>query len=315
MRNVQLSKKDVLILPKETAAQEAARAMNEKFVGCALVSDGKGHIIGIITDRDLACSVLGDRLSEFTPIFEVMTPNPEFVDENASLLDVVNVMKKFAVRRVPVMSTKHGKGCVGIYTVDDLIISGEVPISELISVIKKQIKVPVKRHDHFEKLDSQREQNLNRFNKVIAREMGLSKDIDEEVVFFLLKSIVKAIPYKNAVSFIAELPALLHEDLQSLLVEPRNISSYNTIKESIAKRFGFSEDRIVKLMRSFWCGIKKAMHGDSIVHLLENLPNDLIHAFKPVDIDMKGKIPYTVGHESFCDEKIMIGGLSSEYRF
>jgi Mg/Co/Ni transporter MgtE len=58
--------RSIIILNEFTPARAAARAMSERHVGCVLVSDHHHHIVGIVTDRDLAIEVIGVEAGKIT---------------------------------------------------------------------------------------------------------------------------------------------------------------------------------------------------------------------------------------------------------
>ena len=59
VRNVMTE--DVKTVSPEMDAFDAAGVMRSHDVGSAPVVDGDGHLVGIVTDRDLVIRVLGDR--------------------------------------------------------------------------------------------------------------------------------------------------------------------------------------------------------------------------------------------------------------
>jgi CBS domain-containing protein len=59
VRNVMTE--DVKTVTPEMDAYDAAGLMRSHDVGSAPVVDAEGHLVGIVTDRDLAIRVLGDR--------------------------------------------------------------------------------------------------------------------------------------------------------------------------------------------------------------------------------------------------------------
>ncbi len=283
METETLARKRILVLEMNTPAYEAARAMNERSIGSALVSDGRGRIAGIVTDRDLACGILGERLSPDTPISEVMAPKPKGVTESAKLTKVLQIMQRYGVRRVPVFAeTKsHRQKCVGIYTLDDLIISGHFSLKDLKPVIKKQIRPQAARGLRNERRESKKENTLNRFNKAMGNALKLDEDTSEPLVHFLLKSIIERVTAPLAANFIAELPSLLQEDFLSGRAGPNRANSLEYILQNMEKRFGILEREAMKLLPRFWGGIEKFMKSGVTDHVLAGLPADLRRGFSP----------------------------------
>ena len=99
--------------------QEAARRMRAHVVGVLPVLDG-GHVVGIVTDRDLAIRVVatGDRPWE-KYVREIMTPHPLTCRRDAPLDAALEDMIVRRVRRAIVLDEKSE--VVGLLSVDDLV--------------------------------------------------------------------------------------------------------------------------------------------------------------------------------------------------
>lgn len=142
-----LASKKVLVLSLDTSLYEAARAMENKSVGCALVSDGKGHILGLITDRDIACRGVGSKLSPSDKIEKLVRRDLIFIGENRNLSEATKLMQQFGIRRLPVIKSSSGgkNRCVGILSFDDLVFSAAVPLDDLAEIIRGQLPKANKR--------------------------------------------------------------------------------------------------------------------------------------------------------------------------
>jgi CBS domain-containing protein len=66
-------KRDVKCLNMHDTVHTAARAMQDFNIGFLPVCDEQQHVVGTVTDRDLAVRVLGANLTASTPIADVMT--------------------------------------------------------------------------------------------------------------------------------------------------------------------------------------------------------------------------------------------------
>ncbi len=96
-------------------AQTAARTMKAQGVGSLpVVSDTtERKLEGIVTDRDLCCSVVADgKLAETTRIADVMTRNPITCASENTLEDCEELMQKHQVRRLPVTDQQGRKQTV-----------------------------------------------------------------------------------------------------------------------------------------------------------------------------------------------------------
>ena len=113
--------KDVICCTPWDTAQAAAKLMKIHGVGALpVVSDAVSRKLeGIVTDRDLCCSVVaGAKLAETAKIEEVMTRTPVTCAPENTLEDCGNLMQRYQVRRIPVVD-KEGR-CVGIVAQADI---------------------------------------------------------------------------------------------------------------------------------------------------------------------------------------------------
>ncbi|MEB3816593.1 MAG: CBS domain-containing protein, partial [Desulfurococcales archaeon] len=78
-RKLPLMAKDIMASPPVTVNDKArlsdvAKLMCEKRIGSVLVVNEAGRLIGIVTERDLACAVA--KKCEDAPVWALMTENP-----------------------------------------------------------------------------------------------------------------------------------------------------------------------------------------------------------------------------------------------
>ena len=115
--------REVLVAPKSTTVQEAARIMRQHHVGDLVVVDtvdGRKIPAGIVTDRDIVISVVATKLDPavFT-VGDLVTAELATVREDQGIFETIQQMRVQGVRRMPVVD---GDGAlVGIVAVDDLI--------------------------------------------------------------------------------------------------------------------------------------------------------------------------------------------------
>lgn len=211
----------MVILDSNAAAMDAARAIEQNRIGAVVVQD-KGHIVGIVTDRDLAVRVLGrghDAAS--TKIAEVMTPFPATLTPNDSLADAVWLMQERNVRRIPLV---EGERVVGMVTLDDLLLDEAAPLEALAAVVAAQIdaggpggaRAPV-RHRSLARADA----TLRRWLNAVRDETGLDDPEEARVALdIVLDGLVRRLTFQEANDFIAQLPSLLQRKLGALPAGP-----------------------------------------------------------------------------------------------
>ncbi|NLN16852.1 MAG: CBS domain-containing protein [Firmicutes bacterium] len=143
MRVRDIMTEDVTTVSEDATIGDAARLMAEKGIGGLPVTDAKGQVVGIITERDLLWRAKELRPPTFVPIMgafiylenperfqrdlrkaismvvgDVMTRGVITVDEDAGVEDVARIMVEKDINRVPVM--KEGK-LVGIVARADVV--------------------------------------------------------------------------------------------------------------------------------------------------------------------------------------------------
>lgn len=114
-----LMSQDLLCVPPETPVQSVAAAMTERRVSSVFVTED-GQLLGIVTDRDLRSRCLAPALPMQTPVREIMTANPESIDENESVFSVTLRMTQRGYHHLPVLSEGS---LAGIVTTSDLILA------------------------------------------------------------------------------------------------------------------------------------------------------------------------------------------------
>ncbi len=104
--------RDLLELPAGASVRDAAQAMRDWDVGAVLVTEN-GRLAGIFTERDLVNRVIAcDRDPESTPLFEVMTRDPDTISPEATALEALRLMEDGGYRHVPVVAEGRLVGIV-----------------------------------------------------------------------------------------------------------------------------------------------------------------------------------------------------------
>ena len=123
MKIGELCSRVVVFAYKNMPLTEAAKLMREHHVGSLIVvkeDDGKRAPLGIITDRDIVVEVVAAGLDFRTiTVGEVMTDELIIAREQDDMLDVLGVMRKRGIRRIPVVTPSGA--LAGIATIDDIL--------------------------------------------------------------------------------------------------------------------------------------------------------------------------------------------------
>jgi CBS domain-containing protein len=103
--NEVMSPNPVCCLPSDSA-QRVARMMCDQNVGSIpVVMDQESRkLVGMITDRDLCCSVIADGLdSKATSIEKFMTLNPVTCRDAENIENCERLMQEHQIRRIPIV--------------------------------------------------------------------------------------------------------------------------------------------------------------------------------------------------------------------
>jgi len=106
-----------------TLVSDAARLMREQHVGCLVIveqADPGRVVVGILTDRTIVTEAVAKELdSRLIAVREIMTTDVVTAREQDSVLDLLELMRRKRIRRIPVTGPQNL--LIGIVTLDDLL--------------------------------------------------------------------------------------------------------------------------------------------------------------------------------------------------
>jgi CBS domain-containing protein len=120
MRVSEAMTKDVHIADPEQTIQQAARTMASLDAGVLPVGE-KDHLIGMITDRDIAIRGIAQGKGPDVKVRDVMTEDIKYCFDDQEIEEVTRNMAAIQVRRLPVLNRE--KRLVGILSLGDIAIS------------------------------------------------------------------------------------------------------------------------------------------------------------------------------------------------
>ncbi len=134
-----IMKTAVITVSPKVPVTEAAFLMREENIGVLVVVENERRPVGIITDRDIVVSVVANNQNPAEILVEeVMTKNLVTVQEDVSVFEILRILGKNSIRRVPVM--KKGR-LVGIVSVDDLVVFVVTELSNLAAALSSTSKI------------------------------------------------------------------------------------------------------------------------------------------------------------------------------
>ena len=124
---------DVQVVGPEDTLQRAAQLMDQLNVGSLPVCNGK-HLLGMVTDRDITVRGTAMNLApDQARVSAVMTSEVEFCTDDQDAQEVLLLMGKAQVRRLPVINVE--RQLVGIVSIGDLATRQPGPVDEAVSAI------------------------------------------------------------------------------------------------------------------------------------------------------------------------------------
>jgi CBS domain-containing protein len=121
----------------ESTVREAARMMLEHDCGCIpVVEKGAQRLVGVVTDRDIACRCVAEGKGPDAQVQEIMTTDPRCCHPEDDVAAVEQIMMQAQIRRVPVVDARGD--CVGMIAQADLAVKDEeVSDGELGRVVER----------------------------------------------------------------------------------------------------------------------------------------------------------------------------------
>jgi CBS domain-containing protein len=100
-----------------TPVHQVAELMRDRNVGSVVIADEAGRPVGMVTDRDLAITVLAGPCEPGAHAEECATAPVVTGEADMELEEAAGLMVGHRIRRLPVM---EGETLVGIVTLDDI---------------------------------------------------------------------------------------------------------------------------------------------------------------------------------------------------
>ncbi|GHH01403.1 CBS domain-containing protein [Comamonas sp. JC664] len=111
-RNVRTARRD-------SPLRDVAQIMKDESCGAVPIVDERGRLVGIVTDRDLVVRAFtGSRAPDQLRVSDVMTHDVEAVTPDDALQDVIELMGRRQLRRIPVV--ERDDCIVGIISLGDI---------------------------------------------------------------------------------------------------------------------------------------------------------------------------------------------------
>lgn len=293
----QYRRQRLIVLHPKSTAYEAARAMVENHVGAVLVADDRA-LVGIVTDRDLACEVVAAELEPtMTPLRDILSDEIFTVDIGADTAAVVALMRDHAVRRVPVM---EGGAAVGLVTLDDLLLDGAIGAQEAVDILRAQLETPA-RHKragavHPEapahprvaprgarallRRSARAASSYARLIKLVEDRTRIEDRAHAELALkVVLGSICRRVTPPEARHLIAQLPSVIKDELSTHLDGPDRRITLAGMEKELSNVLSVGPDRAADIAQGVALALADSISEGQIEELKGQLPKEMKELF------------------------------------
>lgn len=272
--------KKVVVLKRTDTLRAAALAMAENNVGCVVVSDSKGELVGMLTDRDLACTsaVVKDGLD--APISEAMSEGDlVMAGDTEDLRAVIEKMVDHGVRRVPIMtSTAPGARakCLGLISLDDLLLTKSVSLLDASRIAAQQIHpTPHRASRTVLRSMARKTQTAIRFASNLAQKLGLDEKNAEEAAKIVLRLFIRRVNAAEAAQLITQLPSVWQDEFYDLVAGPDKSIGAGVVLESLALHLKSSREEAAGMLNKIVNALADLTSRGEVVDLVSQLPSDI----------------------------------------
>ena len=104
-----------------TAVEIATRIMLEVFSGLPTIDDN-GIVIGMITTIDLLCAIRDGQILKLMFTRDLMTKNPLVVTQDTKIEDVIDIMDKNGIEKIPMVDKQTDKRLIDVVSRTDILV-------------------------------------------------------------------------------------------------------------------------------------------------------------------------------------------------
>jgi CBS domain-containing protein len=132
---------DVATIGENASSLDVVDLLNDKHIGSLIVTDAKGSILGIVTERDILAR-FHDAV-QGVPVTQIMTPRAKLVvaDQSDTVEYAMSVMTERRIRHLPVFEDDSLIGLVSIGDVMKAVSKGSGIRSQNIGRIHQRISI------------------------------------------------------------------------------------------------------------------------------------------------------------------------------
>jgi uncharacterized protein (DUF2267 family) len=287
--------KRLIVQNADATAYEAIRAVSANHIGAVIVQD-KGRVVGIVTDRDLACRTVGADLDpKHTRLHDVMSPEPTTISIDETEEQAALLMRARHVRRIPIVSDGRA---AGIVTLDDLLMTGAVDLATGGEIVESQLAEPaaskppgvahpIRMRDRrvgngrsTEQGAARARQTLQTFQSRLTKALGIS-DQERALTAFevVVSGLLRRITPDEACNFTAQLPRSIQDRLLELPEGPDLSVTSETIVAELREKLQLYDYLATRLARTVAASLADFVSAPEVAALVDQLPAEMKRLF------------------------------------
>lgn len=135
IRDIARPRDELVSAEPDTPLSDLAQLMDDRRVGCVVI-ERENNPAGIVTDRDLALRVIGEKKDpDGLTASDIMTDDPHTAEADNGVFELCAKMREHGVRRLPVVEDGE---LIGIVTLDDMVVLLEDEMHDISEVIQEE---------------------------------------------------------------------------------------------------------------------------------------------------------------------------------
>jgi uncharacterized protein (DUF2267 family) len=257
----------------------------------------RGQLVGIVTDRDLAIRVAGSGFNATElDLGEVMTTNVASLPLEGTLQQAIECMLTYHVRRVPIVQDER---VIGLVTLDDLLLSGEVEPQAIARIVREQLSEPSRskpanalhpmRTPAEDRSDEREARHLSRsgrtlhdFSMHLRDALGIDDPYRALTAFEVVATaLVERLTPDEARDFVAQLPSILRDRLMDLPRGPDRAVTRESLETDMAMRLDLDPESAAALVRRVAVTMEDFVSEPEVDQVISQLPRAMKELFVP----------------------------------
>ncbi|MFM8250117.1 MAG: CBS domain-containing protein [Planctomycetota bacterium] len=113
----ELFRSEVVTVGPQQSIRVAVEKMRDRNVGAVVVVD-HDHVVGILTDRDVATKIIAGNAAADSPVESIMTKKVITIWDDQGIFNATQYLRGHKLRRLPIIDRQER--LVGMLTADDL---------------------------------------------------------------------------------------------------------------------------------------------------------------------------------------------------